>query len=857
PNNDYGPSFQAPSSYPGAGFGGGGESALLEETSDGLGESTSAPTPTLDPVIIVPKSPVITFPTLIQSANLNTYLLIETLTSTSVTFRGNASSTNIISTDFLSVITTIANQNNEWQLTLENLNQGTTTINFYASNQEQTATSSATTVDVFVDSEAPNVSLVVKECQDSISQSSCLLATASTTITANWESSESDLDYFILNTNGSTSTTTATTTQLTISGNQIYSLGVSAVDKKGNISQETVQIIELNNSPVVINEVAWAGTGSSNSDDEWIELYNKTDKEINLGNWTLYAEDETPYIPLSGTIPANGFFLLERTDDNTISDIPADLIYGNDASSWALNNSGGEHLLLSFNQNNATTTIDEILKSNYWNHNLYFSQQYNSIERYDPNKEGTDWGNWFPNDGSLIKNGLDADGNSLKGTPKSKNNINYFVSVTGSISSNKILTKENSPYLIGSYGLTVDNGVTLSIDPGVVVKMAPNSSVSLRVNGTLQSNGTSDNQVVFTTFSDDEFGGDLNGDGICDPNNASSTSVCPKIGDWKQILFEPTSQNSYLKNTIFRYGGHYVNGQVSKYKGMVTSDTSNLVVENSIFEYSKSKGLQLIGVSSQTLISNNIFRNNNYIDISPGYSPVGLLSSGGSPIIENNLFENNVIGLGLDNSTAVVTSNIFNDNLQYAISGSAGVNDFSNNSGSNNGYNSIPIAGILTELNKTMTLKKNALPYLVSENAIVIASSTLVIEPGVVIKFKDKKFEIQGQLDVNGEVGNTILFTSISDDSDGTNIQNDDQPDPILFGNHRGLYMKSGSVSEIKNAEFRYLKCGVSYENSPIHLENVVFKNNETAICFDGASATSTISNLIFEENIATSTNPL
>ncbi|MBU1557851.1 hypothetical protein KKC45_02720, partial [Patescibacteria group bacterium] len=39
PNNDYGPSFQAPSSYPGAGFGGGGESALLEETSDGLGES--------------------------------------------------------------------------------------------------------------------------------------------------------------------------------------------------------------------------------------------------------------------------------------------------------------------------------------------------------------------------------------------------------------------------------------------------------------------------------------------------------------------------------------------------------------------------------------------------------------------------------------------------------------------------------------------------------------------------------------------------------------------------------------------------------------------------------------------------
>ena len=79
---------------------------------------------------------------------------------------------------------------------------------------------------------------------------------------------------------------------------------------------------------------AWMGTSVSYN-DEWIELYNNTDQNINLDGWILKASDGTPEINLVGIFPANGFYLLERTDDNTLPSIPADQIY-----TGALGNSG-------------------------------------------------------------------------------------------------------------------------------------------------------------------------------------------------------------------------------------------------------------------------------------------------------------------------------------------------------------------------------------------------------------------------------------------------------------------------------------------------------------------------------------
>jgi len=107
---------------------------------------------------------------------------------------------------------------------------------------------------------------------------------------------------------------------------------------------------------ILINEIAWMGTENSGN-DEWIELYNNTENEIDLTGWKLEAADGSPEINLEGTISANSYFLLERTDDESLSDIIADQIYTGSLSN------AGEYLKLYNAENNL---IDEINPTDGW-----------------------------------------------------------------------------------------------------------------------------------------------------------------------------------------------------------------------------------------------------------------------------------------------------------------------------------------------------------------------------------------------------------------------------------------------------------------------------------------------------------
>ncbi|HEY5902294.1 MAG TPA: lamin tail domain-containing protein, partial [Anaerolineales bacterium] len=154
---------------------------------------------------------------------------------------------------------------------------------------------------------------------------------------------------------------------------------------------------------VIINEIAWAGTDAS-AIDQWIELYNVTNSAINLEGWRLRALDGEPNIALKGLIPPRGFFLLERGHDTTVSDIPADQLYNGALS----------------------TTVER----------LYLYNPAGAIADY-ANTYGTKWlagstnGNrsmerrgsiydslttWVTNTG-VVRNGKDAHGNPINGTP--------------------------------------------------------------------------------------------------------------------------------------------------------------------------------------------------------------------------------------------------------------------------------------------------------------------------------------------------------------------------------------------------------------------------------------------------------
>jgi len=151
---------------------------------------------------------------------------------------------------------------------------------------------------------------------------------------------------------------------------------------------------------LVINEVAWMGTTISTS-DEWIELYNPTGATIDLSGWTIKASDLTPSINLLGTIAAGGYFLLERTDDDSVSTVAADQIY-----SGALEN-GGEELVL---RDNADAIIDQL--NAIWDGGDNTAKA--TMERKDPAGSGTDAIN-FGNATAAYTGGL--------GTPKAQNSI--------------------------------------------------------------------------------------------------------------------------------------------------------------------------------------------------------------------------------------------------------------------------------------------------------------------------------------------------------------------------------------------------------------------------------------------------
>ncbi len=102
---------------------------------------------------------------------------------------------------------------------------------------------------------------------------------------------------------------------------------------------------------IIINEIAWMGSTASGN-DEWLELHNPTGSDVSLEGWTLESSDGSPKISLEGKIKANGFYLLERTDDNALPRIRADLIY-----KGALNN-GGERLDLYDDQGDLVNSVD-------------------------------------------------------------------------------------------------------------------------------------------------------------------------------------------------------------------------------------------------------------------------------------------------------------------------------------------------------------------------------------------------------------------------------------------------------------------------------------------------------------------
>ena len=228
---------------------------------------------------------------------------------------------------------------------------------------------------------------------------------------------------------------------------------------------------------VVINEVAWGGTSAANS-DEWIELYNPTSNIIDLSGWTITVADAipTPITIPSGSIPAGGYFLLERVD-KAVNDISADYIYG---GANLGNNPAGETLTLYDNTVPAPNVIDTVnLNGGAWPGGSG-SPNHASMERINMGVDSDSI--WGSNNGVTV-NGLDANGAALRATPKQQNSIYALPTSTPTITNTPTdtgtptttgtttatPTTTNTPTTTSTPTITVTPTITLAPAAGIVI----------------------------------------------------------------------------------------------------------------------------------------------------------------------------------------------------------------------------------------------------------------------------------------------------------------------------------------------------------------------------------------------------
>jgi len=168
---------------------------------------------------------------------------------------------------------------------------------------------------------------------------------------------------------------------------------------------------------VVVSEIAWMGTTSSYN-DEWIELYNNTGSTISLDGWTLNATDGSPDIQLSGTIPAGGYYLLERTDDTTVSEVTANLIY-----TGSLSNSG-ETIELRDDSQNLIDSVDAWYAGD--------NDTKATMARQDTTASGTNSSNWFTSTATYAE-GYGTPNAAEKGCATTEEQLNNVSNTAGSI----------------------------------------------------------------------------------------------------------------------------------------------------------------------------------------------------------------------------------------------------------------------------------------------------------------------------------------------------------------------------------------------------------------------------------------
>ena len=278
-----------------------------------------------------------------------------------------------------------------------------------------------------------------------------------------------------------------------------------------------------------------------------------------------------------------------------------------------------------------------------------------------------------------------------------KINVNFGSIAAGTFN----LPTANVPYVFPS-SFTVSSGATLTIADNNIIKLPYGGLV---INGSLSANASLGQSIYFTSYKDDNWGGDSNED-------ASATA--PAQSNWEGIQFNNSSIDAscILRRAKIRYAA----------KGVETNN-ANPTIDLCEFTINY-HGLSMLNASSP-IVTNNSFGSSTVTPI--------VMSFEANPTFTNNSFS-------------------FSDN-QYDAIGLFG--------GTLSASGILKVRSVTSIPNVTYVLLSNTI---VPAGVTLTIEPGVVVKtlPG-----SNTNFQISGTIIANGTLANPIVFTSVRDDNYG------------------------------------------------------------------------------------------